>query len=447
MIENGSSVARTPLRETAVECTEAGIEAAHPETVIPDEVELRDETLMVSGEAYDLSAYEDVVIIGGGNVAGHAAAALENILEDRISEGAIVTDDPVATDTVEVVEGDYPTPSQRGMAGARRVLDIANEAGEDDLVITILSGGGSALLPAPTAAISLGDLQNVTNLLYERGLNMKEINMVRKHLSAVKGGRLAETIVPATCIALVFSDIVGNELEWIASGPISPDSSTFADAISVLDRYDIDVPDRVHNHLERGYRGAVEDTPDPDDPVFERVYPYVLADGLTALEGAQRVAEEKGYDTRILWSHTRGDAEEIAKTQIGIVREIRESGNPVEPPAVVLTGGDITVSTDGNGSIGPNQAFALSAAIEAQMEGISDFALASVATEGIDGLGDCEPAGGLVDGTTAVPENEAWDALRRQQVSSFLDANDDLVETGVTGTNVNDIHVLVVGEQ
>lgn len=446
MIGNVQEVGTTPERRVALQCLESAIDAVHPRTVVPEKVRVESETLFVANETYDLDSYDGIFVLGGGNVAGHAALELEAQLGDRISNGVIVTDDPVATENIEMVEATYPIPNEQGMAGTQKILDLAENAEEEDLLLTIISGGGSALLPAPVADISLTDLQTTTNLLYEHGLDMKEANTIRKHISAIKAGRLAEAAFPATTVGLVFSDIVGNDMSAIASGLLFPDSTTFGDALSVVDQYEIHLPKRVRNYLERGYRGIVEETPDTTSDVFGDIYHHVLADSFTALSGAEAAAEDQGYATEILWSHTRGKAMEIAKVQMGIAQEIRKSGRPVSPPAVVLTGADMTGSRTRDSIIGPNQMFALSAAIECQKDGLDDVALASIATEGLDGLTKSGPAGAMVDETTATPENKAWRALHEDGAFSFLQSKDDLIYTGLTGTNVNDMHVLVVGE-
>ena len=445
MIKNNEELATTLQREVALQCLEGALDAIHPRTVIPEQLELESGILSIAGEEYDLNNYGDIYVVGGGNVAGHVAVELQGLLGDYLTDGVIVTDVPISTETIEIVEATYPIPNEYGMAGTRQILDIATEAEADDLVLTVISGGGSALLPAPVSDISLGDLQTTTNLLYENGLDMKEANTIRKHISESKGGRLAAAAGPATMVSLVFSDIVGNDIASIASGPTFPDSTTFADAIAIVDRYDIDLPERVRNYLERGYRGTVDETPDESNSVFEDVHHHVLADGFTALSSAKDVAKEQGYAAEILWSHTRGNATEIAKPHIGIAQEVRKSGHPAEHPAVILTGGDMTGSKDRERETGPNQAFALSAALECQKDELRDFALASIATEGLDGLVESGPAGALIDETTAVAENDAWQALEEGRAFSYLQSKNDLIFTGMTGTNVNDIQVLVVG--
>ena len=442
MFRDRDDHARTRTHETALACVERGVEAAHPRRVVAEGVTLDGDTLTVGSTEYDLSAYDEVVVLGGGNAAGHVAAALEAALEGRIDRGVVVTDDPTDAGTVQVVEGDHPVPSERAAAGTRRVLDLARDAGEDTLVLAVVTGGGSALLPAPTEGIALADLQATTAALVGSGAAIHEINAVRKHLSAVKGGGLARAAAPATVVGLVLSDVVGNDLDTIASGPTAPDGTTFADALAVLDEHGIDAPASVRERLERGARGELAETPKAGDPAFEKAANHVLADGFTALAAAREAAEERGYGTLLLSSRVRGEAREAAKTHAAVAEEMRATGNPLDSPAVVLSGGEATVTVRGDGEGGPNQEFALSAAVE--LAGTEGVALACVDTDGIDGATDA--AGALVDGDTVDDPAGARAALADNDAYPFLDARDALLTTGATGTNVNDLRVLVVEE-
>jgi hydroxypyruvate reductase len=488
MIENRSALVGTPARELALDCVRAGIEAARPQRVVREAVAIGDSgrKVTVASETYDLDEYEQVVVLGGGKAAVGVAAALESVLGDRIDRGAVVTDAPAdgptgadaSLDRVTVHEGDHPVPSERGVAGARRVLELADAADAETLVLAVVTGGASALLPAPADGISLADLRAVTTDLLESGATIHETNAVRKHCSALKGGRLAERLAPATTVGLVLSDVVGNDLGTIASGPLSTDESTFGDALAVLDRYDIDAPAPVRERLERGRRAAegdgrtdVPETPTASDSAFERVSVHVLADAVTALDAAAAVARERGFEPLLLSSRIRGEAREAAKTHAAIAEEIRATGNPVEPPAVVLSGGETTVTVRGDGDGvfgseathgssreqrerdgGPNLEFALSAALEL---GSGDWnaatvALASVDTDGRDG--GTEVAGALVDGETVggrMSEASAREALAHNDSLGVLTGNeiDCVIPTGPTGTNVNDLRVLVVGER
>lgn len=450
MIEGYDRLISSEARETALECVEAGIKAGHPRTVVREAVSLEEDTLRIGDATYDLSEYEELIVLGGGNAAAHVAVALESELGDRLDRGVIVTDDPTDTERVTVREGDHPVPSKRGVDGTRELLAAADAAGEDTLVLAAITGGGSALMAAPAGDVSLSDLQDTTNALLASGADIHEINAVRKHLSALKGGRLARRAAPATVASLILSDVVGNDLSVIASGPVSPDESTFDDALAVLDRYEIDAPDAVTNHLERGAAGDIDETPSANDSAFAAVSNHVVADGMTVLESAQAAAAERGYETLVLSSRVRGEAREAATTHVAVAEEVRETGIPVSPPAVLLSGGETTVTIRGNGSGGPNQEFATSAALElcggdedgSESGAQGRITVAAVDTDGIDGATDV--AGALVDETTVEDPDVAREALAENDVYPYLESREALVLTGPTGTNLNDLRVLVV---
>ncbi|WP_336345813.1 glycerate kinase type-2 family protein [Halalkalicoccus ordinarius] len=441
MIHDREALGGTEARELALDCVEAGIEAADPERAIERVLSIEGDRLVVDGTSHGLADYEEVIVLGGGNAGGPMAAALERVLGDRIDRGAIVTDAPRETERIDVLPGDHPVPSERGVESTRRMLELADDAAENALVLVAISGGGSALMPAPAEGVSLEALQEITEALLASGATIDEINAVRKHCSALKGGGLARRAAPATVVSLIVSDVVGNDLSTIASGPTVPDGTTFADARAVLSRYGIDPPAEIARRLERGDEGEVAETPGPDDPAFDRIENHVLADGFTPLAAVRDLARERGYEPLILTSRVRGEAREAAKTHAAIAEEVRASGNPIEAPAVICSGGETTVTLRGEGTGGPNQEFALSAAFE--LRGEEAVALASVDTDGIDGA--TEVAGALIDGETVSDPERARDALEDNDANPYLDERDALIETGSTGTNVNDLRVLVVG--
>jgi hydroxypyruvate reductase len=440
MIRDRDRIGRNPERALALDCVEAGIEAADPRRVIADRVELDGADLDIDGDRYDLDEYGNVVVAGGGNAAATAASALEGVLGERIDGGVAITDNPVETDRVSVLPGDHPVPSERGAESTRELLAVVDDAGADDLVIAVITGGGSALMPAPAGDRSVDDLRETTDALLASGAAIHEINAVRKHVSDLKGGHLARRAAPATVVGVVFSDVVGNDLDVIASGPLTPDATTYADALSVLDRYDVTVPAAVRRHLDRGAEGEIPETPSAGDPAFDRVSQRVLADGNTALEGAATVARERGYEPLILSSRIRGEAKEAAKSLVGIAEECAATGTPVEPPAVLLSGGETTVTIRGDGRGGPNQEFALSAALE--LDADAAVTVASVDTDGIDGNSDA--AGGISDADTASPRRAARRALDENDAGGVLDDRDGVIRTGPTATNVNDLRVFVI---
>ncbi|HET7324051.1 MAG TPA: glycerate kinase [Halococcus sp.] len=439
MIQNREQLGATPIHEVALDCIEAGITATQPDHAIKNAVKRTVDTLEIDETTVDLGQYAEILVIGGGKASAQMARTVEEILGERITEGVVVTNDPIETDFVEVVEASHPIPDEVGIEGTKNVLSLAEQATDETLVLCLISGGGSALLSAPADGITLADLQSLTDDLLSSGATIHEINAVRKHLSAIKGGRLATAAAPATVVGLILSDVVGNDLGVIASGPIVPDTSTYDDARSVLQRYGITPPTTVKTHLERGAAGELPETPKSDEGAFERTQIHVLADGFTALKAAQSTAEGHGYTPVILSSRVEGEAREAAKTHVAIAEESHATGNPVAPPAVFLSGGETTVTMDGNGIGGPNQEFALSGALTLDSKGI---VVASVDTDGSDGATDV--AGALIDGETVDDLDRARTALAENDAYPYLADRNAIIETGPTGTNVNDLRVIVV---
>ncbi|EMA61422.1 glycerate kinase type-2 family protein [Halorubrum lipolyticum] len=473
-------LARTPARETALDCLAAGIEAALPERLIRDAVSVRDGTLRIEdadgavGE-YDLDASDRVVLLGAGKATAGAAEGVAGVLgeSDReLDEALVVTDDPPeasengsaeasAADGIDVLPGDHPLPSDRGAESARRLLDAAERAGPDDLVLAVITGGGSALLAAPADPISVGDLRALTSGLLASGASIDEINAVRKHCSAVKGGRLARAAAPATTVTLAVSDVIGDPLDTIASGPTVPDPSTYADALAVLDRYDLDAPAGVRERLSAGAEGELPETPTAGDPAFARSAAFVVGNGRTALDAAAEAAADRGYEPLVLSASVRGEAREAGTTHAAIAEECAARGSPVEPPAVLLSGGETTVTladAEEPGTGGPNAELVASAGValaegplgDEVVEGSGDesggddtprVVVASVDTDGLDGPTDA--AGAIADAATLDPD-AARDALDRHDVYPLLDDAGALLWTGPTGTNVNDLRAIVV---
>lgn len=428
----------TSAHRTAAACLRDAIDAVLPDRVVRESVSLRGDTLAIGEESYDLSGFERVVVVGGGKAADGVADALEAVLGDRIDAGAVVTPTPGEGGRIERLPGDHPVPSERGVESARRLVELLDDADEDTLVLAVVTGGASAVIPTPAEGVSLTDLRATTDELLRSGADISELNAVRKHLSTLKGGGLARRAAPATVVGLVFSDVVGNDLGVIASGPTAPDETTYGDALSVLDRYDLSVPDSVRKRLERGGEGDLSETPTRGDGVFDSVRNHVLADGHTALSAAEETARERGYDAFVLSSRVRGEAREAAKTHAAVAEEIAATGDPVSPPAVVLSGGECTVTVRGDGEGGPNLEFCLSAARELETAAV----VAAVDSDGEDGGTDV--AGAVVDERTVESGDEAAAALADNDALPYLRARNALVRTGPTGTNVNDLRAVVV---
>jgi hydroxypyruvate reductase len=458
VIRNRDQLPDSPAHEVALDALTAGIEAADPARLTREAVSLTDGTLTVGNTSDDLADYDEVIVLGGGKAAAVVAAELEAILGDALAGGLVITDSPddspVSTQRVETLAGDHPIPSERGIEATRRLLGAAEAADESTLILGVITGGGSALMAAPAGELSLADLQATTDALLASGATIDEINAVRKHCSAIKGGRLAAAAHPAEIRSLVISDVVGNDPATIASGPLVGDPTTYADAREVLDRYDCDVPAAVADHLEGGAAGEIAETPTPGDPIFASVTTTIIGDGLTAVRAAANRASEAGFDPLVLSSRVRGEAREAAKTQVAIAEEIRASGQPIAPPAVVVSGGETTVTVDGDGIGGPNQEFVLSAAVElaavaaatddsSDGDAVGDTVVAAVDTDGIDGPTDA--AGGIVDSETIAPR-VGRRALAANDAAAALNAVGARIETGSTGTNVNDLRVVVVDE-
>lgn len=455
---------RTPAHGVALDCLAAGIAAARPDRLIPSAVSVRDGVLRIEGSEtgadadrvgeYDLADYDRVVLIGAGKASAEVAAALAGVLEGtghEIAEGVVVTEDPAerpSTTGVEILPGDHPVPSDEGVESARRVLDVAERAGPDDLVLAAITGGGSALLAAPADPISPDDLRELTEALLACGASIDEINAVRKHCSAVKGGQLARAAGAATVATLAISDVIGDPLDIIASGPTVPDPSTYADALAVLDRYDLDAPESVRERLRAGAAGELAETPTAGDSAFDRARAFVVGNGRTALDAAADAAADRGYEPLVLAAGVRGEARDAGVTHAAIAEECAVRGSPAEPPAVLLSGGETTVTLgDADGTGGPNAEFAASAGLalaEGPLGGDRDsphIVVASADTDGIDGPTDA--AGGIADATTLDPD-AARDALDRHDAYPLLDEAGALLRTGPTGTNVNDLRAIVI---
>lgn len=420
------------LRRDARQILKAALRAADPSAAV--------EAILTRRK--DLNRYERIFVVGAGKATGTMARSAERVLGKRISAGSInVKDgDPVKLRRIEVHPASHPIPDERGVAGAKRIAEICAEAGERDLVICLLSGGASALTPYPADPVTLAEKQETTRLLLECGANIHEINAVRKHLSSFKGGRLAKIAAPAHVLTLIVSDVVGDNLDVIGSGPTAPDCATFETALAVLDKYGLRtrVPGNVRSKLEHGQ----DETPKPGDPVFDRVENIIIGSNQKSLDAAAREAKGLGYRTLILSSTIEGETRDVARMHAAIARHIRDYGQPVRAPACVISGGETTVTIRGTGQGGRNQEFALAAAID--IAGLRDVLILSAGTDGSDGPTDAD--GAMADGETVErSRRSATVALRNHDSYPFFKDLGDLIVTGPTGTNVMDIHVILAG--
>ncbi|MEE9612837.1 MAG: glycerate kinase [Desulfatiglandales bacterium] len=436
------------MRKRALEIFQAALRAVDPVEAILQRIKVTNGVLLIGERRFELDKYNRILVVGAGKADAPMAQAVEQILGERVADGVIVVKDGhgLPLQRVRVHEASHPVPDERGIRGAEDVLSLVSSAGERDLVICIISGGGSALLVAPVKGISLADKQEVTQLLLACGATIHEINTVRKHLSRVKGGGLALLAHPATMVSLILSDVVGDDLDVIASGPTVPDSSTFRQAEQVLRGYGIwdRVPKSVREHMEKGVNGVMEETLKPGDASFQKDSWELVGTNIQALTAASKEAERQGYGPLILSSMIEGETREVAKVHAAIAKEVLGSGNPFRTPACILSGGETTVTLQGKGLGGRNLEFALASAIA--LDGEKHVVVLSGGTDGTDGPTDA--AGAIADGNTVVRARakglDPEDHLRRNDSYPFFQALGDLLMTGPTRTNVMDVRIMLL---
>jgi hydroxypyruvate reductase len=435
---------RSRLRRAAAAILKAGLQAAAPEPLVRRELRNAREHLRVRGR---------LVLVAAGKAATSMARAAQDALGDRIHEAIVVDAEASARPTLQgarVFAAGHPLPDARGLEAASAILELAGGLEHDDLLLLLLSGGASALLPAPVAGVTLEDKAAVTSLLQRAGASIRELNCVRKHLSRLKGGGLARIVWPARTLALVLSDVVGDDLATIASGPAAPDPTRYADARAVLHTRGIwrAAPAGVRRHLEAGVRGERPETAKPGDPVFRRVETRIVGSARLSIEAAAREARRQGLRPLILTTRLEGEAREVARALVAILRECVETGRPVPPPVCLLAGGETTVTVTGRGRGGRNQEL-VTAAVEALDRFPIPAVVASLATDGIDGQSDA--AGGVADDSSLARAGALGLAppaafLARSDTSGFLAPLGDLIVTGPSGTNVADLVALVAGQ-
>ena len=448
LIENAEDETLRKMRKDAIDILEYALDAVDPRKAIENKVRIRDNSLEIDGISLNLDEYQRILVVGGGKAGGVMSEAVEGLLGDRITGGAVNvlagTEGDHSLKKIRLNGAQHPVPDKRGVEGVERMLTVLKGMGEGDLVLALISGGGSALMPYPARGISLVDIQDVTKRLLLSGATINELNAVRKHLSAFKGGQLARRCHPARVVSLILSDVVGDPLDAIASGPTAPDPTTFQDAEEILKRYGLweVCPEPVRERIINGVQGGVEETPKTDDPVFKKVSNVVVAGNLTAAEAACARAGELGYNPLILSTFVEGEARHVGSVYAGIAREIYSTGRPVEPPVAIIVGGETTVTVIGDGVGGRNQELALSSS--RRIEGL-DVVIAALATDGIDG--PSEAAGAIVDGETAGKARARGlaieDYLMRNDSYSFFKEIGDTLLTGPTGTNVNDLAIML----
>jgi len=441
---------RARLRQAAAAVLFAGLRAADPERLVRENLRARGGAVRVAGTDYERKGR--LVVVAAGKAASRMARAAEQALGTALDEAlAVDTSATVPLVRTRLRLAGHPVPDERGLAAAAEVEALARPLGPRDLLLVLLSGGASALLPAPVPGVSLEDKAALTRLLLRAGAAIGEINAVRKHLSRLKGGGLARAAGGARVVCLVLSDVVGDDLSTIASGPTVPDPTTYADALEILRRRGLleTVPAPARRHLEKGVRGERPETPKAGDPLFRRVSTRIVGSNRLSVAAAAREARRQGLRPMVLTTSLEGEAREAARVLVSVLRECVEGGSPAAPPVCLLAGGETTVTVRGTGQGGRNQELAAAAVTP-----LSDFprpaVVASLATDGIDGVGGA--AGGVADDLSLRRAARAGLA----PVDVFLEANDsraflgplgDLIVTGPTGTNVVDLTVLLAARR
>ncbi len=441
------------IRSEAEEIFKSSVKAVDPYNAVKRFVRVEDNSLILSVKdqtmvKLDFTKYDRISIVGGGKATAPMARAIENLLGDRIHQGLINVKygftQPLTI--TKITEANHPLPDQNGVKGTRKILDLLQSAGEKDLIFSLISGGGSALLPQPAGKISLSEKQELTSSLLACGANIDEINTVRKHISSSKGGQMARAAYPATTVNLMLSDVVGDKMDVIASGPFTPDSSTFREVLEIFNKYELeDIPTTIHEHIMAGIEGQIPETPKANDPVFEPVFNIIVGSNILALEAARKKAQALGYETLILSSAVEGETREVALVHSAIAKEIVRTGRPIPRPACIISGGETTVTIRGKGLGGRNQEFGLAAAMD-----IVDLpprvVILSGGTDGNDGPTDA--AGAVVDPFTVKRGGDlgvrAADFLNDNDSYHFFKKTNDLLMTGPTNTNVMDVRLVLV---
>jgi glycerate 2-kinase len=412
------------VRKHALQIFRSALQAADPYAAVLRHLKFDGRTLIAGRRRYRMADFDRIHVIGAGKASAAMARAVEHLLGRRIRGGVVNVPDGTASKLrrIELNSAGHPIPDDRGEQGVQRILEIARDAGPRDLLICVISGGASALMPAPSPPLTLAGKQEITRKLLNAGAPIQELNTVRKHLSLIKGGQLAATASPACVLGLILSDVIGDDLDVIGSGPTVGDPSTVEQAESVLRKFDVSVPS-----------GALLET-----PKVTEAQNLIVGSNRLAMDAAAAKAKELGYRTLVLSSSIDGETREIARMHAAIVKEVLTAGRPLRRPACLLSGGETTVTVRGKGLGGRNQEFVLAAAIA--LEGCGPVTIFSAGTDGLDGPTDA--AGAIADERTRLTDARPF--LDDNDSYHFFEGLDALVKTGPTGTNVMDVRILLV---
>ena len=447
-----SSLSALPVAAPIRRVLAAALSAVDPAAAIAACVQRDGDTLQVAGHSYHLQDYDQVLVVGAGKAGAAMGLALSAILGNAasgiiISKGTAITTETAQTGPIHYLKGGHPIPDGSSIESTRQLLALIDRATPRSLVFCLLSGGGSALMAAPLPGVTLADLQRLTEVMLACGASINEINTLRKHLDQVKGGRLAERIYPAQLITLILSDVVGSPLDVIASGPTVADSSTYQDALQILDRYGVreEVPASIAHALDQGCEGRLSETLKPGDPRLARVQNEIIASNLHAAQAGCWQAESEGFSSLLLTTYLQGEACLAGGVLASILRQVASPagmGRLLPRPVCLVVGGETTVKVKGAGLGGRNLELALGSAKD--LDGLEQVALVTLATDGEDG--PTGAAGAVVTGETARRAAEAGlnpeDFLARNNSYHFFEPLGSLIITGPTGTNVNDLTFL-----
>jgi hydroxypyruvate reductase len=453
------SMIAAPRGDCVARILATAIQAVEPGIAVKRYFRREGDLLYIGNHLYDLSEYSRVFLIGAGKASAPMAYTSAEILGEHLSEGIIIvkegylqsqnsqeseSDQNSYSSRLTIIEAGHPIPDQRGVQSTGRIIKLLEKTRSDDLVIALISGGGSALLTSPITGVTLQDIQGITGELLACGANITEINTLRKHLDQVKGGGLARMAAPATLATLILSDVIGDPLDIIASGPTVPDMSTYDDAYLVLDRYGITerIPHSILANLVQGIKGEILETPKPGDLFFSNTNNTIIASNRQAAQAALYQAQAEGFNTLLLTTYLQGEAHQAGLFLTSIALQINATGQPLNRPACIVAGGETTVTVKGKGLGGRNQELALGAV--ANLAGLSEMTLVTLATDGGDGPTDA--AGAVVTGETLNRASQYGldpnNYLRRNDAYHFFEPLGDLLKPGPTFTNVNDLTFL-----
>jgi len=443
------SLSTHPMGGILAKIIAASLDAVDPYKAVKRFMKRNKSILEIGDCVYDLDTIDHVYVIAFGKASYPMTISAIDILEQYFTQGIAIIKSkaarlsPVPT-SLTTIEASHPIPDESCVAGSHSIIDFLSRTSKDDLIIFLISGGGSSLLTSPVKNIKLDELQRMSRLLINCGATITEINCIRKHLSQVKGGLLARLAAPSQITTLILSDVIGDPLDVIASGPTSPDPTTFSDAVSVLGKYKLieNAPDSIVFHLEQGVRGFFPETPKSDDPLFKNVHNFIVGNNLLAAQAAIDEARRNGFNTLLLTTSLEGEAKYAGEILASIARQINMTGDPISRPACIVAGGETTVKIRGDGIGGRNQELALAAV--SNFVGLSETFLVTLATDGDDGPTDA--AGAIVTCDTYIRAKDLGldpvDFLHRNDSYNFFKPLGDLFKPGITETNVCDLNFI-----